>query len=149
MTKKIGIAVLGCGFIAPKHLEACVADERCELIAVCTRGPDWAEEVRAKYNAKKAYTDYHDVLNDPEVDAVSICLPTGMHADYAVRAMEAGCHVLVEKPIDITVEKALMIEETRKKTGKKVMRAPYGKVKSWYLKKVKDEQVDESLIPAA
>lgn len=121
MTKKIGIAVLGCGFIAPKHLDACVADERCELIAVCTREPEWAEEVRAKYGAKKAYTDYHDVLADPEVDAVSICLPNAMHAKVTIEALEAGKDVLCEKPMAANAEEARAMIDARDRTGKTLM----------------------------
>lgn len=121
MTKKIGIAVLGCGFIAPKHLEACVADERCELIAVCTREPDWAEEVRAKYNAKKAYTDYHDVLSDPEVDAVSICLPNNLHAKVTIEALEAGKDVLCEKPMATNADEARAMIEARDRSGRTLM----------------------------
>ena len=63
------------------------------------------------------YTDFEEMLKDDRVECISICLPSAMHADFAVRAMEAGKHVLVEKPLDITPDRARLIEEARVRTG--------------------------------
>ena len=77
------------------------------------------EKIAEKVPNLKMYTDFSDLIADPDIDIISICLPSSLHAEYAVRAMEAGKHVLVEKPIDITVDAAQKIEEARLRTGKK------------------------------
>ncbi len=117
--KKIGYAVLGLG-IGMAHAEAAAASENAELIAVCDIDEKRLEKAAALYEGITLYRDFEELLKDERVDVISICLPSAMHADFAVRAMEAGKHVLVEKPLDITYERAMLIEEARKRTGKKV-----------------------------
>ncbi|MBE6661798.1 MAG: Gfo/Idh/MocA family oxidoreductase [Ruminococcaceae bacterium] len=116
--KKIGYAVLGLG-IGMAHAEAAAASEHAELIAVCDIDEKRLEKAATLYEGITLYRDFEELLKDARVDIISVCLPSAMHADFAVRAMEAGKHVLVEKPLDITYERAMLIEETRKKTGKK------------------------------
>ncbi|MBE6569846.1 MAG: Gfo/Idh/MocA family oxidoreductase [Ruminococcaceae bacterium] len=118
MERKLGYAVVGLG-VGMGHCDAAIASEKAELVAVCDLIPEKMEKVAAKQPGLKMYTDFEDLLKDDAVECISICLPSSMHAEFAVRAMEAGKHVLVEKPIDITVEAALKIEEARKRTGKK------------------------------
>lgn len=116
--KKIGYAVLGLG-IGMAHAEAAAASEHAELVAVCDS--DEARLAKAKALCPNAvcYRDADMLFADPNVEIVSICLPSALHAEYAVRAMEAGKHVLVEKPVDITCERAKRIEEARLRTGKR------------------------------
>ena len=117
--KKIGYAVLGLG-IGMAHIEAVLELENAELVAVCDIDESKFEDVLALCPAVKTYTDFEQLIKDSNVEIISVCLPSGMHADYAVRAMEAGKHVLIEKPIDITYEKAIEIEKARVHTGMKV-----------------------------
>ena len=88
--EKIRFAILGCGVIGDVHARA-IAElpELCELVALCDVNPARAEEYAKKYNVK-AYSDYAEMLRDGEIDAVSICTPSGMHADQAIAAIEAG-----------------------------------------------------------
>lgn len=118
--KKIRIAILGCGTIGDVHARA-IAElpEICELAAICDVNPDRAEEYAKKYGTK-AYSDYAKMLSDPKIDAVSICTPSGMHADQSIAAMEAGKHVLCEKPLALTVRDAERICECEARTNKKV-----------------------------
>lgn len=116
--KKIGYAVLGLG-IGMAHIEAVLKSDNAELVAVCDIDESRLAQAQKMCPQVRAYTDFEQLIADFDVDIISVCLPSGMHADYAVRAMEAGKHVLVEKPIDITVEKALEIERARIRTGKK------------------------------
>ncbi len=116
--KKIGYAVLGLG-IGMAHAEAVAASEFAELVAVCDIDEKRLAKASALYPNATLYSDFEDLIKDDRVDIISVCLPSAMHADYSVRAMEAGKHVLVEKPLDITYERAMLIEETRKRTGKK------------------------------
>lgn len=117
--KKLGYAVLGLG-IGMAHAEAAAASENAELVAVCDINEKRLEKAAALYKGITLYHDFEDLLKDDRIDIISICLPSAMHADFAVRAMEAGKHILVEKPLDITYERAMMIEEARKRTGKTV-----------------------------
>lgn len=116
---KIGYAVLGLG-IGFAHADAAYDYEKCDLVAVCDIKREKLDEAAAKYERVKLYDNFDELILDKEVDIISICLPSGMHSEYAVRAMEAGKHVLVEKPVDITVEAALMIDECARRTGMKV-----------------------------
>ena len=116
--KKIGYAVLGLG-IGMAHIEAVLKSENAELVAVCDIDEGRLAQAKEMCPQVRAYTDFEQLIADADVDIISICLPSGMHADYAVRAMESGKHVLVEKPIDITVEMALEIEKARVRTGMK------------------------------
>lgn len=118
MCKKAGYAVVGLG-VGCNHVKAAAQSERAELIAVCDLIQEKLDKVAAEYPGTLTYLDFDEMLKNPDIDIVSICVPSGMHADLAVRALEAGKHVLVEKPIDITVEAAMRIEEARVRTGKK------------------------------
>lgn len=118
MERKVGYAVVGLG-IGKAHADAAAACENARLVAVCDLVQAKMDKIVEKYPGTKTYTDFDELMKDPEVEIVSICLPSSMHAEYAVRAMRAGKHVLVEKPLDITPEAAMQIEAARLETGKK------------------------------
>ena len=115
---KIGYAVLGLG-VGKAHVEAAINYDKCELVAVCDIVPEKLKAVTDVHPEVTGYTDFEDLIKDERVDIISVCLPSSMHAEYAVRAMEAGKNVLIEKPMDITPEAVRKIEEARKRTGKK------------------------------
>ena len=116
MERKIGYAVVGLG-IGKAHVDAAAACEKANLVAVCDLVQEKMDKIVEKYPGTKTYTDFDELMKDDEVEVVSICLPSSMHAEYAARAMRAGKHVLVEKPLDITPEAAMLIEEVRKMTA--------------------------------
>ncbi len=118
MERKVGYAVVGLG-VGMRHADAAAKSENANLIAVCDLKQEKLDKIKEKYPETLTYTDFDEMLLNPDIDAVSIAVPSGMHADFAVKAMKAGKNVLIEKPIDITVEAALRIEETRKETGMK------------------------------
>ena len=103
--KKVKCAVVGLGAIGPTHVAALAQIENAELYAVCDIVADKMQPVAEQYGCK-TYNDYEALLQDPEVDLVHLCVPSGMHADLGVKAAAAGKNVLVEKPIDITLEAA-------------------------------------------
>jgi len=117
--KKIGYCVTGLG-VGKAHLSAANANPNVGYLAICDIDPAKREWAAKNYPNVVCYDDFDTMLKDEKIDIVSVALPSAMHADFACKALEAGKNVLVEKPIDITVEKALKIEETRKKTGMKV-----------------------------
>lgn len=114
--KKLGYAILGLG-IGMAHAEAAAASEFADLVAACDIDRARLDKFAALYPDATLYEDFEKLIADDRVDIISICLPSAMHADFAVRAMEAGKHVLVEKPLDITYEQAMLIEEARLRTG--------------------------------
>ncbi|MGC9064872.1 MAG: Gfo/Idh/MocA family protein, partial [bacterium] len=116
---KVRFGIVGCGVIGPTHAEAIGNIDIAELKAVCDIVPEKAKTLGEKYGVDW-YTDYEEMLARQDIDVVSICVPSGLHSDLGVKAAKAGKHVLVEKPIDITLEKADTLIETCKKTGVKL-----------------------------
>ena len=93
--------IIGCGRIAQRHAEH--IDRTGKLVAACDIVPDKAEQLAGKYDAK-AYTSVADMLEaHPDMDVVSICSPNGLHAEHAIQALQAGFHVLCEKPMALSV----------------------------------------------
>lgn len=116
--KKIGYAVLGLG-IGLAHADAVLTHPDAALVALCDIDRGRLEKAALAYPEAKLYDNFEDLIADKDVEIISICLPSNLHADYAVRAMRAGKHVLVEKPLDITPERAALIEAAAKETGMK------------------------------
>ena len=119
MERKIGYAVVGLG-VGKAHADAAAHSKHGKLVAVCDLIPEKLQAMAEKYPGVLTYESFDEMLQNPEIEIVSIALPSGMHAEFAVRALEAGKNVLVEKPIDITPEAAQKIEDARIRTGKKV-----------------------------
>ena len=114
--KTLKVAVIGCGAISSRHLDAIVALEEAQLVAVCDNKPDRAKTAGEKYGAI-AYTDYHEMFEKETLDAVHICLPHYLHVPVAMDAMRAGLHVISEKPMSITYEDAVAAVELADKLG--------------------------------
>ena len=110
-------AIVGAGVIGQSHAKALDTLEGSELVAVADVVPGLAEALAAPRGAD-AVNDLAKVLARDDVDAVSICVPSGLHADIAVSALEAGKHVLIEKPIDVTLAAADRIIEAERRSGR-------------------------------
>ena len=94
------VGMVGIGGISGAHIPAWNAMEETELVALCDIRPERLEP----YPDKRRYTDFEEMLNREQLDILDICLPTYLHADYAVRAMEQGIHVICEKPVSLKAE---------------------------------------------
>jgi len=117
-TEKIKIAVIGCGTIAnAAHIPSYVKNPNAEIIYFCDIISERAEEAVKKYNCGKAATDYREVINDPKIDAISVCTPNNMHAQISIDALNAGKQVLCEKPSARTYSEAKTMQEAQAKTG--------------------------------
>lgn len=115
---KLGIGIVGCGNISDIHADAISAMESCDLVSACTRNIERLNSFSSKYSVTP-YQSYDEFLTDPNLDIVTICTPSGTHFDYGKKAAQAGKHVIVEKPIEITLERGLMlVEACRKKNVK-------------------------------
>lgn len=115
--KRLHIGMIGTGSISDLHLRYYAQNEQAVIYAICDLNEQRAAAAAQKYEAQSVYTDYVEMLKDPHVDAVSICTWNNTHADLAIAALEAGKHVLLEKPVATTVVDALRIEEAVKKSG--------------------------------
>jgi UDP-N-acetylglucosamine 3-dehydrogenase len=121
MMTKLKIAVIGCGSIAQhRHLLEYKANEEVEITAVCDIVKERVEAIAQLY-AAKAYTDYKELLEAESVDAVSVCLPNYLHAPVSIDALQAGCHVLCEKPMATSREEAEQMIQAAEANGKKLM----------------------------
>lgn len=105
MNHKTGIGLVGVGMIAGVQAEAIELLPGASLVAICTRDEVRGREFAERY-AATPYTDYHRFLAHPGLELVSICTPSGTHADLGIEAAAAGRHVLVEKPIEISLDRA-------------------------------------------
>ncbi|MCC2669153.1 MAG: oxidoreductase [Armatimonadetes bacterium] len=116
----IGYGIVGCGVIAPWHAGSLKDHvQGARLVACCDEVPERAREFAAKYDIPKVYTDYAEMLADPEVQAVSVCTPSGLHSEMVIQASHAGKHAMTEKPMDITLAKIdEMIAVTRRNRTK-------------------------------
>lgn len=120
MSQKIKWGVIGCGVISRTHLEGAAMSDCAEVVAVCDIVREKAEEKAKLYDVKKVYTDYMDLINDPEVEAISVCVPSGIHGEVCIAAANAKKHILCEKPVEITKEKIDAIEKAVKENGVKL-----------------------------
>ena len=120
-SEKINVAVIGCGTIAnAAHIPSYEKNQNAEILYFCDIIPERAQEAAEKYNCGKAVTDYHEVLNDPKVDAISVCTPNNMHAQISIDALNAGKQVLCEKPSARTYSEAKTMQEAQAKTGNRL-----------------------------
>ena len=107
--KTVRIGIIGCGGIANgKHLPALQKLPNAALVAFCDIIPEKAEQAKEKYGAPGAYAvqDYRALLEDKSIDAVHICTPNRSHCAITVDALEAGKHVMCEKPMAISAAQA-------------------------------------------
>ncbi|MDA4111917.1 MAG: Gfo/Idh/MocA family oxidoreductase [Thaumarchaeota archaeon] len=102
--KKIGIGMIGTGNISDLHSVGYRNNDKAKIVAVADINASVAEQKRAVFGADRSYSDYSQLLKDETVDAVDICVPNFLHSTIAIAAAEAGKHVLVEKPMAITVK---------------------------------------------
>ncbi|MEW9050830.1 MAG: Gfo/Idh/MocA family oxidoreductase [Neobacillus sp.] len=118
---QLRVGVIGCGSIAQhRHLPEYKMNTQVELVAVCDSNEQRAKEVAEKYGAK-AYTSYEELLNSGLVDVVSVCTPNYLHAPISIAALNAGIHVLCEKPMATSREEAEAMIAAANESGKKLM----------------------------
>ncbi|ONK21037.1 oxidoreductase [Bacillus sp. VT-16-64] len=117
--ENVRFAIVGCGHIAKKHAEGIKNTPGATLVAVCDTIPSNMEWYVQECQAV-AYQDYDEMLKNPKIDVVNICTPSGSHAPLAIKAAEAKKHVIVEKPIALTIKDADAIVEACKKNKVKL-----------------------------
>jgi len=113
------VGFIGAGMISRVHAPGYIRNGRAKLLAVCDIDEGLARERAGLWGAKKVYTDYKEMLNDPEIDAVEILLPHQLHASVAIAAAEAGKHISMQKPIAMTMKEAEAVASAVRRAGVK------------------------------
>ena len=122
-TTKVRAAVVGLGWPGMQHLKGYIADARSEVIAVCDLDKTHAETVAAEYKIQNIYTDHLKMLENRDIDAVSVCLPNFLHAPISIDALHAGKHVLCEKPPARNAQEAKAMADAATENDKTLMYA--------------------------
>ena len=118
--KKINIGIVGCGRISHKHIEAILYHEdKFNLLSLCDTNKDKLDALSISENIKK-YSSLEDMLKNEKLDVVSVCTPSGYHAEQAILASEYKVNVVVEKPISTNYQDALDAVHSCKKNSVKL-----------------------------
>ncbi len=111
-----GFGIVGCGMIADFHAKA-IADTPGAKLVACQSRSEKTAKAFAKRHGISSYVDVAEMLNDPAVDVVTICTPSGAHAEPAIAAAKAGKHLIVEKPLEVTLKRCDKIIEACEANG--------------------------------
>jgi predicted dehydrogenase len=119
---KLGVGIIGCGAVAEEYVKAFEKDERSQVRELVSRNPANAERYRDRYDLDcTVETDAAKMLKRKDVDIVVVCTPHDQHTKYAVAAARAGKHVIIEKPVAITLPDLRKQQEAVKKAGVKTL----------------------------
>lgn len=117
--RRLRVGILGCGPIAQAaHLEACVKAHNADLYAICDVAPDLLDRMAHTHAPRRSYATYEAMLADPEVEAVIVATSDAYHVPASAAALQAGKHVLCEKPIGVTVEEAEQLRDRVAASGR-------------------------------
>jgi predicted dehydrogenase len=132
----VRMGIIGAGRIADLNILGYLDHPRCHVAAVCDINADLARRRMAEWGAERYYTDYHQLLADPEIDAVEILSPHRLHHPMVIAAARAGKHVSVQKPMCVSLKEAREMTEACREAGVKfklfenfVFYPPYRKAK--------------------
>ena len=120
--KPLRVGLIGSGFIArKKHLPAWKKSTgKADLVALCDTNISQAEALAREHSIPKVYADFQQMIVEQRLDAVDICTPPQTHADMAVRALQSGAHVLVEKPMAVSTNECDRIIDAARKSGRRI-----------------------------
>ena len=119
--KRLNIGIVGAGRIGKVHAQSIVYHiPEAQVVMVTDVVGAAAEALAKQYGIERWSTDYMDIVNAPDIDAVLVCSPTPTHADISIAAMRAGKHVFCEKPVDLTIEKIRETAKVAAETGRKL-----------------------------
>ncbi|MCM0648093.1 Gfo/Idh/MocA family oxidoreductase [Clostridium swellfunianum] len=121
MDKKIKIGIIGTGSISNTHLQAYSKNPNVELYAFCDINEERLKTMAEKYGVTRTFTDMHEMLKLEEIDAVSVCTWNSQHAPCTIAALNAGKHVLCEKPMATSAKEAREMNAAAEKNGKLLM----------------------------
>ncbi len=118
---RLRVALVGCGLIGQwRHIPALLGSKEVELVAISDENEELVRKVAEKFRIDSYHTDFYEMLKMEEVDMVDICTPPRTHLDFGLHAMEAGCHVLLEKPMALDVLTVDRMVDTSKRNHVKL-----------------------------
>jgi predicted dehydrogenase len=121
MAETIRVGIIGGGWPGAAHARGYIEAGGFKVVAVADLIPQRREKLKQESGATRDYADASELIADPQIDAVSICLPNFLHASTSVAALRSGKHVMCEKPPAISVAESIRIERAAKKSGKIVL----------------------------
>ncbi len=120
-SRKVKFGAVGASAMGLLHIEAIAHHPKMELAAVCDKDPARLEIVKQRVGCTNLYTDWHELLKNPEVEAVVLCVPDQLHLEMTEEALKAGKDVLCEKPMALTLEECDKMRAAEKKYGHRLM----------------------------
>lgn len=121
MAEKLRCAVIGTGAIGFDHLQSLLVSPRVATVALAESNPQRAREASDRFRIPRSYADYRELLEQPDIDAVTIALPNYLHAPVAIEALKARKHVFLEKPMATNAKDASKIIDVAKKMKRTIM----------------------------
>lgn len=121
MVKKLKVGLIGLGGIANLHAGGWKESEHAELVAGCDINPEVFPRWEAEHGIKNLTPEYQELIENPELDVIDICSPNNYHSEQTIAALNAGKHVLCEKPLAPTVAEIQQMIEARDRAGKLLM----------------------------
>lgn len=113
------VAVIGCGSVSKMHFRALNESPETQIVAVADIKPERADRKAAEFGAK-AYYDFDELLENEKLDAIHICTPHYLHTPMAIKALERGINVLLEKPCSVSLEEVEALRNAQDKSGKQL-----------------------------
>ncbi len=102
----MNVGIVGCGEVSSVHADAILNTKKCKLVSACDLEKERASQLAKKFGIPRIYTDFSEMLKEEKLDAVHITTPPQVHAKLTIQALNSGCHVLVEKPMCMSVKEA-------------------------------------------
>lgn len=137
--EKVGMGIIGARFAADLHLRAFekLRGQKLDILAVCSKNKESAETFAKRFNIPHVFTDYRQMLERKEIQAIDLCMTTHLHHTIAIDAAKAGKHVICEKPLtgyfgEGTVSRQMMMEEALKNSASVLKAVRENKVKFGY-----------------
>ena len=121
MADRLRCGVIGAGGIGLDHLISLASCPRAASVAIAESHPQRAKEASERFRISRSYSDYRELLDQPDIDAVVVAVPNHLHAPVAIAALEARKHVLLEKPMATNAKDALKIVEAAKRMKRLLM----------------------------
>ena len=115
--KNVRIGIIGARFAGNFHMDVWKTIPGAEVTAIANLSEEARLAFQKKYNIPKAYSDANELIHDPDIDVVDICVPNFLHAQIAIAAMQSGKNVICEKPFATTIDDAYKVMETCVKNG--------------------------------
>ncbi|MGN0184546.1 MAG: Gfo/Idh/MocA family protein [Aristaeellaceae bacterium] len=118
---RVRVGIVGLGMVSYSHIDAYAANENAEVAAVCDLNEQQCRAVCEKYGIRKYYTDYAEMLKDPEINTIDITTPTFLHARMTIQAANAGKNISCEKPFCLTLEEGRAAVEAARRNDVSLM----------------------------